>query len=870
MTVELDPDDPIAEALVRAQAAFARSDPSGVDAAYAQAVELAARNAGTRRALQIDHVGRLHALAAGSLTIRRCDEYLAADPGQHIVRLVRAEAYASVGDHTSAVADASAIRSSVGDPAVALKPDDHARLRRIEGLAAADRDDLHNAAAELSEARRLFLVAGNQSGVAAVDRDRVLIAVRLGEEPVPPELLPHEPQTVDDYLLLAMFLKRQLRYEEALVMVLRGVVGSDVDRAMRLPLLSELVVLLHLTGQRTVAEQLSPLLAEAAEDWPDRTAAKDWLARLSVETPANAPLSPRFGQAIQHARRMIDADRLDEAENLLLHWRDRAGTARDSCIWRLAAGELELARYVRSSEVEYRSQAIGQLTEAAKQARENSLAEVQIRALRLLGDAHADAGNDDTAMSCWGTAHRLEEEVAALQKVTDTVRVGMLLASEDEHDSRIRYAAWAVDRHGEKAAAAVVVAMEAARGATILSAIVGGGAVRNLPQVNDLTGCQRWLREITRDIPRSQLVWMMRPVPGWIHQALIGPGVLHYFATPVAANRLNEAITQLEAYLSRDDMVEHAVNTGMFDEYLAVIADQIGIGSVLAVIPQRVNRIAIVAGRMLSVVPFSAMTIPGTDERIGHRYALSDLPCLSAWRPLRLRSLRQRGHDSLLVSPTASLTQATAMPDRSTVFGKPARLTVSGEDATPDRLRSDLAAKPRHVLRIDSHGEHEPGDPPVSWLQLAPEGPAGRLDIGQLRDLDLRSCGTVVLGACESGMAERLGRDEAVGLVRAAMHAGSSSVVAARWIAEDPMAAKVLDRFERYIRYLPRDVALQRAQLDERRDEHPVFWACWTLYGDTGWQTSGGPIRRILAKWKEKRAAPDQGGQAAGLPVLRG
>ncbi|SMD27614.1 CHAT domain-containing protein [Kibdelosporangium aridum] len=862
MTVELDPDDPIAKALVRAQAAFARADPSGVDAAYAQAVGLAAGNAGTRRALEVDHVGRLHALAAASLTISRCDEYLAAEPGHHIVRLVRAEAHSSAGDHTSAATDAATIRSSLGDPSLALKPDDHARLLRVEGLAAADRDDLDTAAAKLSAARHLFLLAGNEAGAAAIDRDRVLIAVRLGEEPVPPELLPREPQTVDDYLLLAMSLKRQLRYEEALVMVLRGVVSDDVDRALRLPLLAELVVLLHLTGQRAAAERLSPLLAEAAEDWPDRTAAKEWLARLSFDTPANAPLSPRFGQAVQHARRMIDADRLDEAENLLVHWRDRAGTARDGCTWRLAAGELELARYVRTREVEYRSQAIGQLTEAARQAGENSFAEVQICALRLLGDAHADAGDDDTAMSCWGTAHRLEEEVAALQKITDVVRVGMLLASEDEHDSRIRYAARAVDRLGENAAAAVVVAMEAARGATILSAIVDGGAVRNLPQVNDLSGCQRWLREITRDISRSQLVWMMRPAPDGIHHALIGPGVLHYFATAVATNRLNNAIMQLEAYMSRADMVEQAMNTGVFDKNLAVIADQIGIGSVLGVIPQQVKRIAIVAGRTLSVVPFAAMAIPGTDERIGHRYALSDLPCLSARRPLRLRSLRQRGHDSLLVSPPDSLTPATDMP--------PHRVTVSDEDATPARLRADLAAKRRHLLRIDSHGKHEPGDPPLSWLQLAPDGPAGRVGASQLRELELRYCGTVVLGACESGMAERLGRDEAVGLVRAAMHAGASSVVAARWIADDKTAAKVLDRFERYIRYLPRDVALQRAQLDVCGDAHPALWACWTLYGDTGWQTSGGPIRRTLAEWKEKRAAPDQGGTAAGLPVLRG
>jgi tetratricopeptide (TPR) repeat protein len=836
VTFELDPDDPIAEAVSRAQTAFARADPAGVDEAYAEAVQLVAGNALLGKALEVDHVGRLHALGAASLAIGRCDEYLSVPRSdRQIVRLVRAEVHASVGDHASAAADAAAIRSDVGD----LAEDDHARLLRVEGLAAADRADLGVAAAKLSEARRLFLMAGNLIGAAAVDRDRVLVAVRLGEEAVPPELLPDEPRTVDDYLLLALAFKRQLRYEEALVMVLRGAVERDVDPASRLPLLAELVVLLHLTCHRAAVERVWPLVVAAAADWPDQTVAQEWLARLSLDAPANAPLSPRFDQAVQHARRMIEAGRPEEAESLLAEWRDRADTVRDVCTWHLAAGELELDRYFGTEELVSCEESVRQLGQAARLARTNSLVEIETCALRQLGDAYAELGDEDKAMHCWGTAHNLEEQVAGRQKITDVVRVRMLLASEDEHDRRIRFAARAAARHPEKAAA-VVVAMEAARGATVLSAILGADAVRSLPRTNDSVACQRWLREITRDIPRSQLVWLVRPTPGFVHHALIGPGLLHYFAKPVSTRRLDGVITELEAYLSRADMLERAMDTGVFDRQLAEIAELIGVGPVLAVIPDRVSRIAVVAGRMLSVVPFAALPTPGEDERIGRRYALSDLPCLSARRPLRLRSLRQRGRK---------------------------QLRVKASEDTPEGLGAELASSVYRLLRIDSHGKHEPGDPPTSWLQLAPDSPAGRLSTDGLRQLDLRSVGTAVLGACESGMAERLGRDEAVGLVRAAMHAGASSVVAARWIAEDTAAAAVLDRFERYIRYLPRDLALQRAQLDVS-GAHPAQWACWTLYGDTGWQTSGGSIRRTFARWRD-RAAPDQVESTAGLPVLR-
>lgn len=134
----------------------------------------------------------------------------------------------------------------------------------------------------------------------------------------------------------------------------------------------------------------------------------------------------------------------------------------------------------------------------------------------------------------------------------------------------------------------------------------------------------------------------------------------------------------------------------------------------------------------------------------------------------------------------------------------------------------------------------------------------------ELQWMDLRGCGILVLGACESGMAQRIGRDERIGFVRAAFHAGAAAVVAARWAADDSVAAIVLDRFERYVRYLPRDLALQQAQRDVYRGasgtpvdpparDHPARWACWTLYGDSGWQTGAGPVRRLLRRSLDQR-----------------
>jgi CHAT domain-containing protein len=189
---------------------------------------------------------------------------------------------------------------------------------------------------------------------------------------------------------------------------------------------------------------------------------------------------------------------------------------------------------------------------------------------------------------------------------------------------------------------------------------------------------------------------------------------------------------------------------------------------------------------------------------------------------------------------------------------------LADERATLTGLRAALQLHRYRQIRIDCHGQDGHGGSMTSWLQLAPDGPDGRLRPQDLQEMDLRGCGTLILGACESGMARRIGHDERVGFVRAAVHAGAPAVIAARWRAQDAVAATVLDRFEHYVRYLPRDLALQRAQVDVCRGafgvptdipavEHPARWACWTLYGDSGWQTRAGPVRRLLRRSLDSR-----------------
>ncbi|MGH3916053.1 MAG: CHAT domain-containing protein [Pseudonocardiaceae bacterium] len=875
--IQLESGTPLATALIRGRTAFAQADAVGGDADYRRAVHLA--GSADRRLwslLAVEHVAGLQRLGTATRALQRCAEYLAEVGGNHLViRLLQAESRSALADHSGAGADVAAIRAALrnrpgshapGSPVTdySFTAEDEARLARVAGLAAADRGDADLAAQELGQARELFLQVGHQAGVAAVDVDELLLAVRQGDEAAIAQALSGGPlQTPADRLLLTGALKRRLRYEEALN-VLRTIIDDGLEPALRFPVLWEQIVLLRLIRDGDAAEQLVPSLRQAASASSDPVACEAAMARLSLGGESEDAVSPVFDRRLQHARRLIGVC-FGDAQCLLDELRPQARTDRDIATWYLAAGELDFARgggaetppLVRAAA---HHAAVGHLSMAVTQSRPPALMEIRVDALRLLGRSHARLSDDVRATECWAQAHRLEESIAGRQ-LTDRTRMRMLQAVPDEYDERIRVATEALDKRGAEGAAPIVVAMEAARGAAILGRILPeqAGFARNLPKPSDIDAAWRWVREIGARLPRSQVVWLMHATPDRVHHAVIGRGFLHHASVATPRAELTAAIDALlacwrkEGLLDSGDVLELSIMSGVFTARLQAVAAHIGLNSVFPDLPPGVNRIAIVAGDALADVPFAAMTIPGSAEPIGLRFALSDLPCLAARWPLSQRSRLIRGDTGLLVSPPAkAITQAATMRRRK---------VLPGDRATRAELASMLALHRYRQVRIDSHGQHDPDDPAQPWwLELAPDEADGRLTPEQLQWMDLRGCGTLVLGACESGMAQRRGRDERIGFVRAAVHAGAAAVVAARWTAADAVAAIVLDRFDRYVRYLPRDVALQRALLDvpdsqvEVPDlDHPARWACWTLYGDSGWQTRADPLRRGLRRITRRR-----------------
>jgi CHAT domain-containing protein len=91
------------------------------------------------------------------------------------------------------------------------------------------------------------------------------------------------------------------------------------------------------------------------------------------------------------------------------------------------------------------------------------------------------------------------------------------------------------------------------------------------------------------------------------------------------------------------------------------------------------------------------------------------------------------------------------------------------------------------VLHIAAHGRHSSDNPMFSGLELA-DGPLFGYDIDRMP----RVPSTVVLSACEAGRSSVRWGEEAVGMARAWLHAGTRCVIAAPVVVADDDACELL------------------------------------------------------------------------------
>ncbi len=162
-------------------------------------------------------------------------------------------------------------------------------------------------------------------------------------------------------------------------------------------------------------------------------------------------------------------------------------------------------------------------------------------------------------------------------------------------------------------------------------------------------------------------------------------------------------------------------------------------------------------------------------------------------------------------------------------------------EATIARLIAEAPGRP--IIHVATHGQSRLDAPNFSFIRLAD----GQLNAIDAFSLDLRQCELVTLSGCETGLALSGGGDEQLGLGRAFLAAGASSLVISLWPAEDNATNELMRVFYQILlRGESKVQALRAAQCSllyssSSMYTHPYFWAAFRLVGDVG------PLHRVGA-----------------------
>jgi hypothetical protein len=163
---------------------------------------------------------------------------------------------------------------------------------------------------------------------------------------------------------------------------------------------------------------------------------------------------------------------------------------------------------------------------------------------------------------------------------------------------------------------------------------------------------------------------------------------------------------------------------------------------------------------------------------------------------------------------------------------------LSGARANKAELFSRLGNA--QLFYVATHVIRDPDAPFLSFLPLAtPSTPAppeaGRLDVGDVREANLRGCPLVVLSGCSSGAAYVATASLGPSLGDAFLDAGAGAVVQTFWAVRDEAALTLMREFLRGWRKNGQSpfVALTEARrslmVGDNGIRHPFSWAAYSI-----------------------------------------
>jgi CHAT domain-containing protein len=250
-----------------------------------------------------------------------------------------------------------------------------------------------------------------------------------------------------------------------------------------------------------------------------------------------------------------------------------------------------------------------------------------------------------------------------------------------------------------------------------------------------------------------------------------------------------------------------------------------------------VQRIYIVPHGVLHYLPFAAL--PGSQEGnfLIDEHVLAYLPAAAA---LTSPGSRPANGERLMAFAPARTGLRLAQPEARSVgrfFPRNSRVLL-GRQARESAFKHEAASY--DLLHFATHGRFNRSSPLFSHLELEAGGDEdGRLEVHEILGMRL-SADLVTLSACDTALgsgyfAEVPAGDEFVGLTRAFLFAGSSSVLASLWEVRDDSTLRLMRSFYSELRNADGASALTAAMRRMRRGTlphaHPYHWATFVYVG---------------------------------------
>lgn len=248
------------------------------------------------------------------------------------------------------------------------------------------------------------------------------------------------------------------------------------------------------------------------------------------------------------------------------------------------------------------------------------------------------------------------------------------------------------------------------------------------------------------------------------------------------------------------------------------------------------RHLLIVPHGFLHKLPFHALYDGAT--YLIERYTISYLPSASLLRYCRrpvaqpARLAQPVAHNRLALGYSWDGQLPAAAQEAQTIAALVNGVAYTESAAT--RLAFQQVAGEADLLHLATHGEFRADAPLYSYLLLA-DGRLTTLDIFNLR---LRAS-LVTLSACDTGQSLIGGGDELLGLLRAFLYAGATTVVVSHWrVADEATYGLMANFYRRLMAGEGKAMALRNAQRQwatmYETPAHPYTWAAFFLVGDPG------------------------------------